>query len=182
MKHSAWPRRVGVLASGAALLALTSGAASPAPAPVPPPAPAQTAPAPAQTSAAPAGTPTAPESAAPVRSVPQEAPQAAAPLPAQSAGQKPAQTSSKAAADAFPDAAMLQRLARRALMDATGRRMHTGPVELREKLADGSWRVWVTLEDGRRVSGRLYRNRRRWHITVDRRELFAPEQVIQIKQ
>ena len=82
--------------------------------------------------------------------------------------------------DAPPDAAALQRLARRALFEATGVRPHVGPVILKEKLADGSWLVEVTLESGRPVRGRLYRHRRRFRIVVDRRDLFSPEQTVKI--
>jgi len=75
----------------------------------------------------------------------------------------------------FPDAEALRKLARKALWEATGVRMHVGPVILRQKLADGSWLVDVTLEDGRLVRGRLYRHRRRYRIAVDRRDLYSPE-------
>ena len=94
-----------------------------------------------------------------------------APVPAPAAQPAP---------DALPDAATLQRLARRAIQELTGIRMHVGPVILKEKLADGSWLVDVTLEDGRRVKGRLYRHRRRYRIAVDRRDFFAREQTIEI--
>lgn len=87
-----------------------------------------------------------------------------------------------AAASDLPNAAALQRLARRALLDAAGTRMHTGPVIIREKLADGSYLVDVTLEDGRKVKGRLFRNRKRYRITVDRRDLFSPEKTVVIKK
>lgn len=80
-----------------------------------------------------------------------------------------------AAAETLPDAAALQRLAKKAIWETTGIRMHVGPVILREKLADGSWLVDVTLESGRMVKGRLYRNRRRYHIAIDRRDLYSPE-------
>ena len=82
----------------------------------------------------------------------------------------------------LPNAAALQRLARRALLDAAGKRMHTGPVILKEKLTDGSYLVDVTLEDGRKVKGRLFRNRKRYRITVDRRDLFSPEKTVVIKK
>ena len=82
----------------------------------------------------------------------------------------------------LPNAESLRRLARRALLDAAGVRMHVGPVTLKEKLADGSYLVDVTLEDGRRVKGRLFRDRRRYRITVDRRDLFAPEKTVVIKK
>ena len=75
---------------------------------------------------------------------------------------------------------MLQKLARRAVFDVTGIRMHVGPVILRERLSDGSWLVDVTLEDGRMVRGRLYRNRRRYRIAVDVRDLYSREQTIKI--
>ena len=75
---------------------------------------------------------------------------------------------------------MLQRLARRALFEATGVRPRVGPVIVKDKLADGSWLVDVTLESGRQVKGRLYRNRRRFRITIDRRDLHSPEQTIKI--
>ena len=84
------------------------------------------------------------------------------------------------APDALPDAATLQRLARRAVWEATGVRMYVGPVILREKLADGSWLVDVILENGRPIRGRLYRHRRRYKIALDRRDLFIREQKIQI--
>jgi len=82
----------------------------------------------------------------------------------------------------LPNAESLRRLARRALLDAAGVRMHVGPVTVKEKLADGSYLVEVTLESGRRVKGRLFRNRRRYRITVDRRDLFAPEKTVVIKK
>ena len=53
---------------------------------------------------------------------------------------------------------------------------------IREKLADGSYLVDVTLEDGRKVKGRLFRNRKRYRITVDRRDLFSPEKTVVIKK
>ena len=80
----------------------------------------------------------------------------------------------------LPDAAMLQKLARRALMNVTGVRMRVGPVILRERLPDGSWLVDVTLENGRMIRGRLYRNRRRYRIAVEARDLYSQEQTIQI--
>ena len=85
-----------------------------------------------------------------------------------------------AAETPLPSAAALQKLARKALAEATGRRMHVGPVTLREKLADGSWLVDITLEDGRQVKGRLYRSRRRFRIAVDLRDLFSLEKNIKI--
>ncbi|MBQ9501911.1 MAG: hypothetical protein IJU70_07130 [Lentisphaeria bacterium] len=94
----------------------------------------------------------------------------------------PSEPGKAPAASDLPDAAALQRLARRALLDAAGTRMHTGPVILKEKLADGSYLVDVTLEDGRKVKGRLFRNRKRYRITVDRRDLFSPEKTVVIKK
>ena len=82
----------------------------------------------------------------------------------------------------LPGPAELQVLARRALRDATGRRTRPGPVELGKRLADGSYLVTLTLEDGRRVSGRLYRDRMRFRIAVDRRELFSPETTVKIQK
>ena len=38
------------------------------------------------------------------------------------------------------------------------------------------------LEDGRKVRGRLFRNRKRFRITVDRRDLFSPEKTVIIKK
>ena len=153
MQDSVWQKAVVMLVAGASLLPLSA-------APVPATAPDHPAPPP------------------PAAVSPAETIQTPVPVPAPAAAPSPRSGS----VDVMPDAAALQKLARRALSDATGRRMHVGPVELKEKLSDGSWRVLVTLEDGRQVSGRLYRNRKRYHIAVDRRELFAPEQVIQIKQ
>ena len=75
---------------------------------------------------------------------------------------------------------MLQRLARRALFEATGVRPHVGPVIVKKKLPDGSWLVDVTLESGRPVKGRLYRHRRRFRIAIDRRDLFSPEHTVKI--
>ena len=75
---------------------------------------------------------------------------------------------------------MLQRLARRALFEATGVRPRVGPVIVKDKLADGSWLVDVTLENGRLVPGRLYRHRRRFRIAIDRRDLFSPERTVKI--
>lgn len=167
MKDSIWQKAIVVLAAGASLLTLK---AAPDPIPVsvpqPPPPPAAVSPA----------------AAAAVQTVRTEPENVQTPAQAPTSDSVPAATPSSrsGSVDVMPDAAALQKLARRALLDATGRRMHVGPVELKEKLSDGSWRVLVTLEDGRQVSGRLYRNRKRYHIAVDRRELFAPEQTIQI--
>ena len=108
------------------------------------------------------------EAPAPVEVAP--APAAAVPAPASSA---PAEAG-------IPDAETSRILARRALRDA-GWRMHPGPVELGERLSDGSYMVVITLEDGRRVSGRLYKDRMRFRIAVDRRELFSPETTVRIK-
>ena len=80
----------------------------------------------------------------------------------------------------LPDAAGLQRLARRALLEVTGRRMLVGPVTLRAKLADGSWLVLLTLENGRQVRGRLYRHKRRYRIAVEVQDLYAAEQTVTI--
>lgn len=96
------------------------------------------------------------------------------------AGEKAAPTA-PAPESGLPGPAELQVLARRALRDATGRRTRPGPVELGKRLADGSYLVTITLEDGRRVSGRLYRDRMRFRIAVDRRELFSPETTVRIK-
>lgn len=85
-------------------------------------------------------------------------------------------------AEPLPDAAALRRLARRAIQDAAGVRMQVGPVTLKEKLADGSYLVDVMLEDGRRVKGRLFRNRQRYRITVDRRDLFSREKTVVIQK
>jgi hypothetical protein len=74
-----------------------------------------------------------------------------------------------------PDAQMLQRLARRAVFEATGVRMRVGPVILRERLPDGSYLVLVTLENGRMIRGRLFRRKRLYRIAVDRRDFFATE-------
>lgn len=79
------------------------------------------------------------------------------------------------AVDPLPDAKTLQHLARRAVFEATGVRMRVGPVILREKLPDGSCLVYVTLENGRRIRGRLFRRRRLYRIAVDRRDFFAVE-------
>ena len=83
-------------------------------------------------------------------------------------------------AEKLPDAATLQRLARRAVWEAVGVRMRVGPVILRSKLPDGSWLVDVTLENGRMIRGRLYRRRRLYKIALDRRDFFVREQKIQI--
>ena len=101
---------------------------------------------------------------------------------AASAEQEKTPAPAPSAESELPNAAALQRLARRALLDAAGVRMHTGPVILKEKLADGSYLVDVTLEDGRKVRGRLFRNRKRFRITVDRRDLFSPEKTVIIKK
>lgn len=185
MKHSSWQKTAAALVAGTAWLTI-SAAATPAPAPAPAPAPVPPPPAAAPAPNAPASLP-APVDPAAAAAAAQAAETVEAQSPAQAPAQAPAQVPPAAkpsprsgSVETMPDAAALQKLARRALFEATGRRMHVGPVELKEKLADGSWRVWVTLEDGRRVSGRLYRNRKRYHIAVDRRELFAPEQTIQI--
>ena len=103
-------------------------------------------------------------------------------FPAAAAEQEKAPAPAPSAESDLPNAAALQRLARRALLDAAGTRMHTGPVILKEKLADGSYLVDVTLEDGRKVRGRLFRNRKRFRITVDRRDLFSPEKTVIIKK
>ena len=109
--------------------------------------------------AAPAAPPAAPAPAAP----------AVAPEPA------PAP-----AVDPLPDAQKLQHLARRAIFEATGIRMRVGPVIIREKLPDGSYLVYVTLENGRRIRGRLFRRRRLYRIAVDRRDFFTVEHTVEI--
>jgi hypothetical protein len=82
----------------------------------------------------------------------------------------------------FPNAAALQRLARRAITNATGLRMKTGPVTLKEKLSDGSFLVDVMLENGRKVKGRLYRDRLRYKIAIDRKDFYSTEKTIIIKK
>ena len=133
------------------LSAVETAPATPAPAPAPAVEPAP----------APAATP-APAPAA----VPAVAP---APEPA------PAP-----AVDPIPDAQKLQHLARRAIFEATGIRMRVGPVILRERLPDGSYLVYVTLENGRRIKGRLFRRRRLYRIAVDRRDFFTVEHTVEI--
>ena len=177
MKNSAWQKMAVVLAAGVSLLTLS---AAPAPAPTDPAPPPPPAAAPPRNDPAPP--PPAAVSPAPAAAVVSAAQAEPVQTPAQTPAPVPAAKPStrSGAVEEMPDAEALRKLARRALFEATGRRMHVGPVELKEKLADGSWRVLVTLEDGRQVSGRLYRNRKRCHIAVDRRELFAPEQTIKI--
>lgn len=92
-----------------------------------------------------------------------------------------ASPAAETAAEGLPGAEELRRLAVRALRDATGRKMRVGPVEVGERLADGSFMVVLTLEDGRRISGRLFRDRMRFRIAADRRELFSPETTVRIK-
>ena len=82
----------------------------------------------------------------------------------------------------FPNAAALQRLARRAITNATGLRMKTGPVTLKEKLSDGSFLVDVMLENGRKVKGRLYRDRLRYKRAIDRKDFYSTEKTIIIKK
>ena len=101
--------------------------------------------------------------------VPPPAPVTAA-VPAPAAEPAPAP-----AVDPLPDAQKLQHLARRAVFEATGVRMRVGPVILRERLPDGSYLVYVTLENGRRVRGRLFRRKRLYRIAVDRRDFFVTE-------
>jgi len=116
----------------------------------------------AETAPAPVSAPPAEVAPAPVSAPPAEV----APAPVQA----PAP-----AVDPVPDAQMLQRLARRAVFEATGIRMRVGPVILRERLPDGSYLVSVTLENGRMIRGRLFRRKRLYRIAVDRRDFFATE-------
>lgn len=94
----------------------------------------------------------------------------------------PAPPAARPAAEELPDAATLQKLARRAVWDAVGVRMHVGPVILRSKLPDGSWLVDVILENGRPIRGRLYRHRRRYRIALERSDFFVREQTIRIEK
>lgn len=72
----------------------------------------------------------------------------------------------------------LRRLAASALRKLGAGYRHLGPVNLGRKLADGSYIVFVTLENGRQVPGRLYRDRRRYKISIDARNLFADEIIV----
>lgn len=79
-----------------------------------------------------------------------------------------------------PDAATLKRAADRALRDI-GVRARSAGVELDEPLSDGSRLVTVHLENGRPAQGRLYRDRLRWKISLDRRSLWDADRVIVVE-
>ena len=79
-----------------------------------------------------------------------------------------------------PDAATLKRAADRALRDI-GVRARSAGVELDEPLSDGSRLVTVHLEHGRPAQGRLYRDRLRWKISLDRRSLWDADRVIVVE-
>lgn len=81
----------------------------------------------------------------------------------------------------LPDAATLKRAADRALRDI-GARARSAGVELGNSLSDGSWPVVVRLTNGRIAQGRLYRDRLRWKISLDRRSLFDSDRVIVVEQ
>ena len=86
-------------------------------------------------------------------------------------------TSSQIQTD-FPSQERLNRLARAALRKAGVENRTPGPVELVKKLSDDSFIISITLESGRRVSGRLFRDRNRYKITIDKRDLFSNEIII----
>lgn len=79
-----------------------------------------------------------------------------------------------------PDATTLKRAADRALRDI-GVRARSAGVELDETLSDGSRLVTVHLENGRTAQGRLYRDRLRWKISLDRRSLWDADRVIVVE-
>ena len=79
-----------------------------------------------------------------------------------------------------PDATTLKRAADRALRDI-GVRTRSAGAELDETLSDGSWLVTVHLENGRTAQGRLYRDRLRWKISLDRRSLWDADRVIVVE-
>ena len=79
-----------------------------------------------------------------------------------------------------PDAATLKRAADRALREI-GVRARSAGVELDEPLSDGSRLVTVHLENGRTAQGRLYRDRLRWKISLDRRSLWDADRVIVVE-
>ncbi len=94
------------------------------------------------------------------------------------APQVEAEAGSAAEQPEFPSPEQLQRLAASALRRTGVRSRHNGPVKLGKQLADGSFIVSITLEDGRSVSGRLFRDRMRYRITIDKRDLFSHEIVV----
>ena len=73
-----------------------------------------------------------------------------------------------------------KRAADRALRDI-GVRARSAGVELDKPLSDGSRLVTVYLESGRTAQGRLYRDRLRWKISLDRRSLWDADRVIVVE-
>ena len=88
------------------------------------------------------------------------------------------ESSSSQSQSDFPSQERLSRLARTALRKAGADYRNPGPVELVKKLPDDSFIISVTLENGRRVSGRLFRDRNRYKITIDERDMFSKEIII----
>ena len=88
------------------------------------------------------------------------------------------ESSSSQSQSDFPSQERLNRLARTALRKAGADYRNPGPVELVKKLPDDSFIISVTLENGRRVSGRLFRDRNRYKITIDERDMFSKEIII----
>ncbi len=79
-----------------------------------------------------------------------------------------------------PDAVTLKRAANRALRDI-GVRARSAGVESGVLRTDGSRPVTVRLENGRTAQGRLYRDRLRWKISLDRRSLRDVDRVIVVE-
>lgn len=76
-----------------------------------------------------------------------------------------------------PSAAEMKRAANRALRDA-GIGGESAGVIPQEVLEDGSRMVSVRLENGRTVRGRLFRDRLRWKISLDRLTMYDGQTVV----
>ncbi|MDD3886039.1 MAG: hypothetical protein PHI35_04140 [Victivallaceae bacterium] len=81
-----------------------------------------------------------------------------------------------------PSPDQLKKLARSALRDAGLADEKPGGVTICGNFPDGSFAVAVMLASGRQVSGRLYLDRQRWRIAVDRTELYSRETIVKIKE
>lgn len=93
-------------------------------------------------------------------------------------GAAPENFARSAETNELPSPEQLKRLASTALRKAGAEQRHAGPVKLERKLSDDSYIVSITLENGRSVSGRLFRDRRRYKISIDERDLFSDEIII----
>ncbi len=84
----------------------------------------------------------------------------------------------KSVSQDIPPQKELVRLARQGLKNINARRVDVGFVEICGDFQDGSKKIKVFTESGNSIKGRLFKDRARFRIAIDRKDFYSEEIII----